>query len=274
MKFVLNSYPPSIFRAFTFLLGFISLGLIAIVTNTSLRVPVDERFIIFRLSMFNMVGWHVPMIYGVSMLNSGRAAIIGYTMPVWAMLSCVLFYKEKITLRSLLGLCLAMSAVFLLVFSSDKQWGNNPIGVAVMLIAAITWGLGNAMMKNNSLSVNGIALTFWALFIAFIIFTLIAFAFERENWQWPNIFQWLAIVYGGVITFALSYVAWFHVARKLSPVNSGLSIMLVPVFGVTGGAFLLGEAVSNIDIAALILILIAMAVVLIPKEKWRSIFIP
>jgi len=273
MKFVLNSYPPSIFRAFTFLLGFISLGLIAIVTNTSLRVPADERFIIFRLSMFNMVGWHVPMIYGVSMLNSGRAAIIGYTMPVWAMLSCVLFYKEKITLRSLLGLCLAMSAVFLLVFSSDKQWGNNPIGVAVMLIAAITWGLGNAMMKNNSLSVNGIALTFWALFIAFIIFTLIAFAFERENWQWPNIFQWLAIVYGGVITFALSYVAWFHVARKLSPVNSGLSIMLVPVFGVTGGAFLLGEAVSNIDIAALILILIAMAVVLIPKEKWRSIFI-
>jgi drug/metabolite transporter (DMT)-like permease len=272
MKFVLNSYPPSIFRAFTFLLGFISLGLIAIVTNTSLRVPADERFIIFRLSMFNMVGWHVPMIYGVSMLNSGRAAIIGYTMPVWAMLSCVLFYKEKITLRSLLGLCLAMSAVFLLVFSSDKQWGNNPIGVAVMLIAAITWGLGNAMMKNNSLSVNGIALTFWALFIAFIIFTLIAFAFERENWQWPNIFQWLAIVYGGVITFALSYVAWFHVARKLSPVNSGLSIMLVPVFGVTGGAFLLGEAVSNIDIAALILILIAMAVVLIPKEKWRSIF--
>ena len=274
MKYVLNSYPPSIFRAFTFLLGFISLGLIAIVTNTSLRVPVDERFIIFRLSMFNMVGWHVPMIYGVSMLNSGRAAIIGYTMPVWAMLSCVLFYKEKITLRSLLGLCLAMSAVFLLVFSSDKQWGNNPIGVAVMLIAAITWGLGNAMMKNNSLSVNGIALTFWALFIAFIVFTLIAFAFERENWLWPNIFQWLAIVYGGVITFALSYVAWFHVARKLSPVNSGLSIMLVPVFGVTGGAFLLGEAVSNIDIAALILILIAMAVVLIPKEKWRSIFIP
>ena len=81
-------------------------------------------------------------------------------------------------------------------------------------------------------------------------------------------------MYGGVITFALSYVAWFHVARKLSPVNSGLAIMLVPVFGVTGGAFLLGEAVSNIDIAALILILIAMAVVLIPKEKWRSIFHP
>lgn len=274
MKFVLNSYPPSIFRAFTFLLGFVSLGLIAIVTKTSLRVPANEQFIVFRLSMFNMVGWHVPMIYGVSMLNSGRAAIIGYTMPVWAMLSCVIFYKEKITLRSLLGIGLAMIAVFLLLIASDEQWGNNPIGVAVMLVAAITWGFGNAMMKNNSLSINGIALTFWALLLAFIFFVLIAIVFERDQWQWPNIFQWIAIVYGGVITFALSYVAWFHVARKLSPVNSGLSIMLVPVFGVTGGAFVLGETVSIIDIASLILILIAMAVVLIPKEKWRSIFYP
>lgn len=45
----------------------------------------------------------------------------------------------------------------------------------------------------------------------------------------------------GVITFAVSYVAWFHVARKLSAVSSGLSIMLVPVFGVTGGALILGR---------------------------------
>ena len=274
MKFVLNSYPPSIFRAFTFLLGFVSLGLIAFMTKTSLRVPANEQFTVFRLGMFNMVGWHVPMIYGVSMLNSGRAAIIGYTMPVWAMLFCVIFYKEKITLRTLLGIGLAMIAVFLLLIPSDEQWGNNPIGVAVMLVAAITWGFGNAMMKNNYLSINGIALTFWALFLAFIFFALIAIVFERDQWQWPNLFQWFAIVYGGVITFALSYVAWFHVARKLSPVKSGLSIMLVPVFGVTGGALVLGETVSIIDMASLILILIAMAVVLIPKEKWISIFYP
>jgi drug/metabolite transporter (DMT)-like permease len=126
------------------------------------------------------------------------------------------------------------------------------------------------MMKNNSLSISGITLTFWALFIAFIFFVSIACVFEREQWHWPNMMQWFAIIYGGVITFALSYLAWFHVARKLSPVNSGLSIMLVPVFGVTSGAFVLGEAVSIIDIAALILILMAMAVVLIPKGKWRS----
>jgi len=74
-----------------------------------------------------------------------------------------------------------------------------------------------------------------------------------------------------VITFAVSYVAWFHVARKLSAVSSGLSIMLVPVFGVTGGALILGEAVTLPDIIALVLILLSMLVVLFPDSKLKAL---
>jgi drug/metabolite transporter (DMT)-like permease len=143
-----------------------------------------------------------------------------------------------------------------------------------MVVAAVIWGIGNAMMKNSKLALHGVALTFWALFIAFVFFFFITLAFETEQWAWPNFLQWLAILYGGVITFALSYVAWFHVARKLSAVSSGLSIMLVPVFGVTGGALVLGETVMAPDIAALFLILMAMVVVLSPNLNIKEFFKP
>jgi drug/metabolite transporter (DMT)-like permease len=128
------------------------------------------------------------------------------------------------------------------------------------------------MVKNTVLALHGVALTFWALFIAFVFFVFLTVAFETDQWAWPNFLQWLAILYGGVITFAISYVAWFHVARKLSAVSSGLSIMLVPVFGVTGGALVLGESVAIADISALILILIAMAVVLTPNFNIKQLF--
>jgi drug/metabolite transporter (DMT)-like permease len=222
--------------------------------------------------MFNMVGWHLPMIYGVSMLNSGRAAIIGYTMPIWALLASALLYKQKINARSIVSIVLAMAAAVILALGSLEQWGNHPMGVGVMLVAAITWGIGNAMVKHTVLALHGVALTFWALFIAFVFFVFFTIAFETDQWAWPNFLQWLAILYGGVITFAVSYVAWFHVARKLSAVSSGLSIMLVPVFGVTGGALVLGESISVADISALFLILIAMAVVLTPNFKFSDFF--
>jgi len=271
MKFVVNSYPPSAFRSFTFLIGCMALGSYAHFKGISIFVPKHERKALFKLSLFNMVGWHLPMIYGVSLLNSGRAAIIGYTMPVWALLASAVLYREKITITALLGIALAMSAALLLAWGNAGEWGNHPIGIAVMLVAAITWGVGNAMMKNSKLSVSGITLTFWALFIAFFFFLAITIIFERDLWEWPTLMQWLAILYGGVITFAVSYVAWFHVARKLSAVSSGLSIMLVPVFGVTGGALILGEAVTLPDIIALVLILLSMLVVLFPDSKFKDL---
>ena len=274
MKFVVNSYPPSAFRAFTFIVGFVSLGIYAYFQGISLSVISKERWPVFKLSMFNMVGWHLPMIYGVSMLNSGRAAIIGYTMPVWALLASALLFKEKINARSLVSIVLAMAAASLLAWGSHQQWGNHPLGVVVMLAAAVIWGIGNAMVKHKKLALHGVALTFWALVIAFVFFFGITAAFERDQWAWPNFLQWLAILYGGVITFAVSYVAWFHVARKLSAVSSGLSIMLVPVFGVTGGALVLGESVMIPDIAALFLILMAMVIVLSPNLNIKQFFQP
>ena len=53
----------------------------------------------------------------------------------------------------------------------------------------------------------------------------------------------------------------------LMPVASGLSIMLVPVVGVFGGALTLGEVVAREDIMALGFILLAMALVLAPRKK-------
>lgn len=272
MKYVVNSYPPSAFRALTFIVGFVSIGIYAYFKGISLSVISQERWPVFKLSMFNMVGWHLPMIYGVSMLNSGRAAIIGYTMPIWALLASALLYKQKINARSIVSIVLAMAAAVILALGSLEQWGNHPMGVGVMVVAAITWGIGNAMVKHTVLALHGVALTFWALFIAFVFFVFVTLAFETDQWAWPNSLQWLAILYGGVITFAVSYVAWFHVARKLSAVSSGLSIMLVPVFGVTGGALVLGESISVADISALFLILIAMAVVLTPNFKFSDFF--
>ena len=148
-----------------------------------------------------------------------------------------------------------------------SHFAGQPLGLAVTLGAAIAWGTGNAMMKHVKLSISSINLTFWMLLSGMLIFSLIALVFERSDWRWPHVLEWLAVLYGGVVTFAISYVAWFRVARKLTPVTSGLSIMLVPVVGLMGGAWMLGERIAQSDVYALGLILLAMAVVLMPTPQ-------
>ncbi len=267
MKYVVTNYPPVSFRALTFILGCLSLGIYVWHTRENLFVPRDERWLTFKLSLGNMVLWHLGLIFGLTLLKSGRTAIIGYTMPVWALLASVVFFKAKFTWRTSLGVMLSLCATYFLAKEEMAHFAGQPLGLAVTLGAAIAWGTGNAMMKNSKLSISSISLTFWMLFSGMLIFSLIALVFERQAWRWPHLLEWLAVLYGGTITFAVSYVAWFRVARKLTPVTSGLSIMLVPVVGLMGGAWMLGESIAQSDLYALALILSAMAVVLLPSRK-------
>jgi len=267
MKFVVTSYPPLTFRAFTFTIGFVLLGAYALRRGESLHIPVSERWLAFKLGMPNMVLWHLGLIYGVTLLNSGRAAIVGYTMPVWALLASVLMFKNTLTARGIMGVVCSLLATFLLARDEMSNFAGQPLGLACTLAAAMAWGVGNAMMKNCKISISSMALTFWMLLLAAICFTVLAFVFEQDRWAWPTWMQFAAIFYAGAVTFAISYVAWFRVARKLTPVASGLSIMLVPMVGLTGGYWMLDEVVGLADITALFLILLAMAIVLIPRRQ-------
>jgi drug/metabolite transporter (DMT)-like permease len=271
MKFVVTSYPPLTFRAFTFTLGFVLLGAYALRQGESLFVPVSERWLAFKLGMPNMVMWHLGLIYGVALLNSGRAAIVGYTMPVWALLASVVMFKNTLTVRGIMGVFCSLLATFLLARDEMSNFAGQPLGLLCTLAAAISWGLGNAMMKNCKISISSITLTFWMLLLAAICFTVLALVFEQDRWAWPTWIQFAAIFYAGAVTFAISYVAWFRVARKLTPVASGLSIMLVPMVGLMGGYWMLNEVVGSADIMALLLILLAMAIVLIPRRQEQKV---
>ena len=265
MKFVVKSYPPLTFRSMSFVIGILSIAAVMIKEGHSFKVPTTERWKVFKLSLGSMVGWHLGLIFGVLLLNSGRAAIIGYSMPVWALLTSVLFYGAQFTWRGTIGVVLALSATILLAVHESSTLLGAPIGLMVMLAAAIAWGVGTVMMKNTPVSISNMALTFWTLVIAMLVFVTCAILFESDRWVMPTLLQWLAILYGGVVTFAFCYVAWFRVARKLPPVVSSLSVMLVPVVGVFSSSLILGEAITIYDLSALILILLAMAAVLVPS---------
>ena len=266
MKFVVMQYPPATFRVLTFILGTLTIGLYAVWKRESLRVPASERWLTLKLSIPNMVLWHLGLVYGLTLLGSGRTAIIGYTMPVWTLLASVVFFAEKLTWRASMAVACSLMATVLLAQQELSHFAGQPLGLVYVFGAAIAWGIGNAMMKNAKLSISSVSLTFWSLLAGSVVFSVFAIGLELSRWRWPSLIEWLAIVYGGVVTFALSYVAWFRVARKLSPVASGLSIMLVPVVGVMGGALVLGETIALYDIIALGFILLAMGLVLAPRK--------
>lgn len=263
MKIGVHDFPPMTFRALCMIGGLPALWLIARIQGESLAIPAGQARTIVRLAIPNMAIWHLCAILGLKMLSSGRAAILGYTMPIWAVLCGLIFFGERVTRLAWLGIGFALAGALLLLSSALATLSGQPLGSLLVLIAAACWGYGTVIMKRVRIDMPTIALTFWMLAFATLIVAGASILFESAAWRLPTTTEWMAIVYNALIIFAFAHVVWFKLARTLPPVVSSLSVMMIPVLGVFSGAWLLGETPQWQDYAAMALILAAMSTVLL-----------
>jgi drug/metabolite transporter (DMT)-like permease len=266
MKAGVRDFAPLTFRAMAMTGGMLLLAAVARAQGHSLRVPRRHWPELALLGLTNMIIWYVLAIYGVKLLSSGRAAILGYTMPVWTALVGWLYYRDRLDARTAFGVLAACGAVALLLFDELSTLSGRPLGTLLMLAAAFAWAIGTHLMRRRRLPGPLVVLTFWMLLMAVAVCVPLAWVLERDQWvRPPDAVEWGAILYNVFMVFGVSQLLWFRLASILTPVASGLSVMLIPVVGLFSGMALLGERPTWHDFAALACVLVAIATVLMPR---------
>ena len=93
MKLSLQELTPLYFRSSTMMLG--AMWLFVYFHRKGLRMwpRGNEWWIIVGLGIPNILGWHTMSVMGVSLLPSGRSAILGFTMPIYTVLFGALLFK-------------------------------------------------------------------------------------------------------------------------------------------------------------------------------------
>jgi drug/metabolite transporter (DMT)-like permease len=259
MKFAVHTLPPLTFRGLGMSGGLVCLWAWARYRGIDLNIPQSKAGTILKLAIPNMVAWHLVAIIAIASLPSGRAAILGYTMPVWAVLSGWALYGDRPRGRQWISIACAATAIALLLSSELVALAGAPAGTLMMLFAAANWGLGTVMLRRAHLIMDTVALTFWMLLVATVAVCVGAVAFEASRWHAPTLVEWTTIAYQSAIVFGFCHVVWFSLARALPPIASGLSTMMIPVVGTISGVLALGEKPHAADYAAMFLVLGALA---------------
>ena len=270
MKMGVTGFPPLTFRALCLWIGVPVLGLALVALKVPFFVARKDWRELFWLAVTNMFVWHVLIILAVSLLSSGRAAILGYTMPVFSALMGVAFFGAHMRAVQWLGVAAAAVGVSLLLFNELTNFGGQPLGVGMALVAAAVWALGTQKLRATTIAASTLTLSFWMTLMAAVVLTLMSIIFEREQWAMPPANTWVAIAYNGVLIFGFTHAAWFTLARSLPPIASTLSTMMVPILGVFSGALWLGEVLHWQDWAAVGLMALAISTVLIPGRRKAS----
>ena len=267
MKLGVTAYPPLTFRALSMWLGLPVLALGLWLLKVPFRIPRRDWRELFWLATTNMFIWHVCIILAVRTLTSGRAAILGYTMPIFSAVLGALFFASPLTRRAWTGVSAAALGVVLLLWHEFTHLAGRPFGVLLALVAAAFWALGTQMLRRSRLAAPALAISFWMTVLTAVLMAVLAAVFERAQWALPEATATGAILYNAVLIFGFAHAAWTYLARGLPPLASTLSVMLIPVLGVFSGALWLKEAVHWQDWAAVLLMVVAIASVLWPVRR-------
>ncbi|WP_439240397.1 DMT family transporter [Lonepinella sp. BR2474] len=202
---------------------------------------------IITVSIFGVAAFNTLVYKGLHSTTTTNAILLNSCIPVLIMLIGVLFYRQKIKLMQALGLAISLSGVLVIVLQG--QWSNFialsfNTGDIIVFSAMICWAIYTLLMKDIPTSIDRKGLMGVQIMIALIsLFPL----FLWEQLQSTQGIIWnhstlLGLAYVGIFPSVIAYILYSMAIQKVGPVISGLSIHLMPVFGVLLSVSLLGES--------------------------------
>lgn len=208
-----------------------------------------------RREQWQVAGTGVAMALNVSFWFAGIAHL-GAALPTVISICCaplvvalvsVARGYERFGVRLALGLALATGGVALLAMpGAGWRHGGLPAGH----LAGLAWSFGSAfchalvVLGNARMPARLGAATASAWGMAVAALCMLAIAWPAGI-TWPGgAVQWLGVVYTGVVTTSVAYLAFAWGARRLSPTAAVVGTLVEPLVAALLAALLLAEPMA------------------------------
>ena len=209
------------------------------------------------------------ILWGLERTSSISAGIITSTIPAAVALLGFLFFRERLTLRVLLIIALAVFGVMLVNLGGGETTGSTDlIGNGFVIAAVFCEALFVIFAKRASGRLSPLAATAWLNLAALIMFLplgvpeLVALDITAVSSD-----IWLLLVYYAVTSSVISYMLWFFGTARVPVTQSGLFTAVLPVSAVCGGAFFLQESLTEMHVIGIGATIAAILIGTLMREK-------
>jgi O-acetylserine/cysteine efflux transporter len=233
------------------------------------------------------VKWRSLALYGVAigfgqfgllfiamdgLISPGLASLVVQMQIFFTIGLAVWLGRERVRRFQLGGLLLATAGIAVVLAHTDGT--TTPLGLALVLAAALSWGVGNHVARTAG-TTDMLGFVVWASLFAIPPLALGAAIVDGparilESVGAAGAATWGAVLWQSVGNTLFGYSAWGwllarHPAATISPLS-----MLVPVFGMSASALLLGEPLQDWKLLAGALVLGGLALNLLwPRLRNR-----
>ncbi|WP_123563506.1 EamA family transporter [Kitasatospora cineracea] len=212
------------------------------------------------------LGMHAGMPAGLSSLVlQGQA---GFT----ALFAAGLLGERPARLR-VAGLAVAFAGIAL---AAVDRGAGGPVGAFALVIgAAVAWGLANVLTRRAA-PPDALRWMVWVSAVPPLPLLALSLLVEGPDADWAALrsITWSgvgAVLYVGLVSTLFGFVAWSHLLRRYDASLVAPYSLLVPVFGMSSAALLLGERFSLLAGAATVLVIAGIGLGAVPATGWARL---
>jgi len=272
MKLGLGGLGPWSFAALRLAVGAAGLFACALAFGQRLAIPAADRRALLVVSLLGTTLWHVLSSFGISLMQPGRAAIIAFTMPIWATLLSAALLGERIGRAQLAGLALGLGGLALLLVGEWRVIGAAPAGALFMLGAALAWGAASVAIKRHPWTLGSWPLTAWQVLIGGLPVMIAAPLLEGGGrsaafFAGASPVALAALAYCATVPMVFCQWGWVRLLQIFPASRAAVGTLAIPIVGVWSSALLLGEEIGPAELGALAAVVGALALVLRPRAR-------
>jgi drug/metabolite transporter (DMT)-like permease len=199
---------------------------------------------------------------GLLFTSAANAAMLTATESFFVVTLAAIFLRERLTRRSIVGLCVALAGV--LALESAGGIDGVHVGDALVLAGLLAAGLYVVVARTIADSLDTLTMTahqFAASLVLALPFAVARWVLGAEQIIEPRPpSSWIAALGVGIVGYGGSFLLYNFAIAHVPAGFSSMILNLMPVFGLAAAIVVLGESVTGLALLGGFLVIASIAV--------------
>ena len=248
---------------YRFSLAWVIVAIVMLFRKESLRVNWREFLTLSVLGLL-FIASSTTLYTSFSLMPSGIASTILFTYPVMTAAIMTLFFRERLTLGTVVSIALSLVGGALLSFN-DEGGTFSLLGIVLVLVSALTYALYIIVVDKSPLQMSSFKINFYVLFYCALGNVVYALLSGQGLVLPPSPTAWFWVGWLAVVPAIMALVMMVYAAKYLGSTPTAILGALEPMTAVLIGVFVFAEPFSPRLLLGIVLILSAVILVVLAK---------